>query len=123
MPKAASKSTRESGTFGQESFNTCVIATGTKIEGNFQSAENIRLDGEIVGDLSCEKKLVLGPSGRIQGNVNAREAVVMGVVTGDLDIKGSLHLDRTASVKGNVSAALLSIEEGASYNGTCEVKK
>jgi cytoskeletal protein CcmA (bactofilin family) len=96
---------------------------GTKIEGNFQSAENIRLDGEIIGDLSCEKKLVLGPSGRIKGNVTAREAVVMGVIAGDLDIKGSLHLDRSASVKGNVTAALLSIEEGASYQGTCEVKK
>ena len=28
----------------------CVIAKGTKIEGNFKSTENTRLDGEIVGE-------------------------------------------------------------------------
>ncbi len=123
MLKSSSKSSKESGTFGSESFNTCVIASGTKIEGNFQSTENIRLDGEIIGDLACEKKLVIGPSGKVNGNVSAREAVIMGAITGDLEVLDSILLDKTAAVIGNVSAASVGIEEGAKYQGRWTTKK
>ena len=123
MSKVPSKSSEETGTFGSEGFNTCVIATGTKIEGNFQSTENIRLDGEIIGDLSCEKKLVIGPAGCIVGNVKAREAVIMGTVTGDVEVIGSLVLDRTAVLTGNITSTTLGIEEGAKFDGTSVMKK
>ncbi|MFM8451041.1 MAG: polymer-forming cytoskeletal protein [Haliscomenobacter sp.] len=123
MSKTSSKTTKEGGTLGSEGFNTCVIASGTKIEGNFQSAENIRLDGEVIGDLTCEKKLVLGPGGKIHGNVSAREAVVMGTILGDLEVVSGLMLDKTAWVKGKVRAATVGIEEGAFYTGACATTK
>lgn len=128
MSSASTKPAKESslgssGSSGQEGFHSCVVALGTKIEGNFQSAENVRLDGVVVGDLFCDKKLVLGKDGRIEGNVKAKEAVIMGTIVGDIQILGLLHLDRSAVIKGNIQTAALSIEEGASFDGACKVGK
>lgn len=105
----------------QDGVNTTVISVGSKIEGNFQSTENIRFDGYLHGDLACERKLVVGKDGRVEGNVKAKEAVIMGSITGDLSISGLLHLEKSASVRGNIKAGVLSIEEGASYDGICKI--
>jgi cytoskeletal protein CcmA (bactofilin family) len=106
-----------------DSSGSCVISQGTKIEGNFQSSENVRLDGEVLGDFSCEKKLVIGRDGRVEGSIHAREAMIMGFVNGDIDVSGLLQLDKTAQVKGNIKAGSLAIEDGARFDGICGMKK
>lgn len=106
-----------------DGFSSCVIAQGTKIEGNFQSAENVRLDGVVVGDFSCDKKLVVGKDGRVEGHIRARDAMIMGFVSGDVEVSGLLQLDKTAIVSGNIIASHLAIEDGARFDGTCKMKK
>lgn len=99
---------------------TCAIAKGTKIEGNFQSAENIRLDGAVVGEVRCDKKLVMGEGSRLEGKVFANDAVIMGQVEGDLTVAGVLHLTASARVKGNITTRHLIVDEGAQYEGQCK---
>ena len=76
----------------KESGINCLISKGTKIEGKFRSAENLRLDGIIQGEVHCEKKLVMGKDSRIEGTIIAQEAVILGNIVGDLTIHGILHL-------------------------------
>ncbi len=99
--------------------NVCVIAEGTKIEGNFKSLEDVRLDGIIIGDLICDKKIVMGPNSRIEGNVSCSESVIRGKIEGQLTVKGTLHLLENAYVNGKIKAKKLIVEEGAAYNGEC----
>lgn len=106
-----------------EGFSSCVIAQGTKIEGNFQSGENVRLDGAVLGEFSCDKKLVVGKEGRIEGSIRARDAMIMGYVNGDVEVSGLLQLDKTALVTGKITAGNLSIEEGARFDGFCKMAK
>ena len=106
-----------------EGFSSCVIAQGTKIEGNFQSGENVRLDGTVVGEFSCDKKLVVGKDGKVEGSIRARDAMVMGFVSGDVEVSGLLQLDKTAVVTGNITAGSLSIEDGARFDGFCKMAK
>lgn len=106
-----------------DGFSSCVIAQGTKIEGNFQSGENVRLDGVVVGDFSCDKKLVVGKDGRIEGRIKARDAMIMGTVGGDIEVSGLLQLDKTAVVTGNIIASNLAIEDGARFDGVCKMGK
>lgn len=125
MPNSSSRSARESAAQGsitaQDGSNTTVISAGSKLDGNLFSSENVRFDGFIQGDLSCEKKLVVGKEGKVGGMVKAKEAVIMGQVTGDINVSGSLHLEKHAVVRGNILAGVLSIEDGAVYDGTCKV--
>lgn len=99
----------------------CVVAKGTRIEGDFSSTENIRLDGIVVGQLKCERRLVVGEAGRIEGKVTAAEAVVMGNIKGDVSVNGTLQLMGTARIEGDIQAKFLVVEEGAAYIGNCRV--
>ena len=99
----------------------CVVAAGTHIDGSFSSQESIRLDGSLKGDLTCDKKLVMGQGSRLEGSIKADEAVIMGLVTGELLISNTLYLQNSAVVQGNIKAKYLVVEEGAVFNGQCHV--
>lgn len=99
----------------------CVVSSGTRIEGDFSATENVRLDGSLKGTLKCDKRLVVGEKGQVEGQVMASEAVIMGTITGDVKISGSLQLRGTAKIYGDITAKHLVVEEGATYNGQCKV--
>ena len=99
----------------------CVLSKGTKIEGQFNSTESIRLDGIVTGNVYCEKKLVLGETGRVEGKIDAKDAVIMGHVVGELVVEEVLHLNSTANIEGDITAKRMTVEEGARYNGACKI--
>ena len=98
-----------------------MVAKGTKIEGLFRSTENVRIDGTLVGDVFCEKKLVLGQEGQIEGKLNSLDAVIMGHIKGEVKIDGILQLVSTAFIEGNIIARKMIVEEGARYSGECKI--
>jgi len=106
---------------GGDSAITTVIAKGTVIEGKFVCAENVRLDGAIHGEVKVEKRFVMGDSSFVQGNINARDAAIKGKIKGDVLVKEALHLMDTAVIEGNITAKTMVVEEGARYNGSCQI--
>jgi cytoskeletal protein CcmA (bactofilin family) len=125
QPKEAPVSKKSSSSNSRENSvpqgSTCVIAIGTVLEGNFSSTESIRIDGTVVGEVRCEKRLVVGKNGKIEGNVYAQEATIKGVVDGTLIVKKYLHMEGTANVSGSIQAGAMSVEEGALFNGDSQV--
>ncbi len=99
----------------------CVVAKGTKIEGQFRSVESVRMDGTLVGDVDCEKKLVLGESGTIDGHVKCADAVIMGHVKGEVHVTNMLHLVSSAFIEGNIVAKKIVVDEGARCHGECKI--
>ena len=119
--KTKPKSGSSSNVKNPASGANCVVAKGTKIDGNFHSTENLRLDGVITGEVNCDRKLVMGEKSQIEGKVSAAEAVVLGTIKGDIQVKGTLHLKNTARITGNISAKFMIVEEGAQFNGDCKI--
>ncbi len=102
-----------------ESGLTCVIAKGTVIEGKITTSENIRIDGKIIGELRCEKKLVMDAGGIVEGSIFATESTIKGKVEGKVTIQNTLHLLDSSFIKGDIKAKKLHVEEGAKYDGKC----
>ena len=100
---------------------TCVISVGTFIEGKFRAAENVRLDGTIKGEIKCDKRLVMGEQGKVEGNRATVDAVVLGKVEGELTASGTLTLKGSAFIKGTITAKFMVVEEGARYYGECNI--
>lgn len=100
---------------------TCNIVSGTVIEGKMTTSENIRLDGKIVGEVSCNKKMVMGETGSINGNLKAHNLFTKGKIVGDVNVGEVIHLMGDAFVKGNIHAKKLLVEEGAKYDGECKI--
>jgi cytoskeletal protein CcmA (bactofilin family) len=105
----------------KESLDTCVIAAGTTIEGKFASSENVRMDGKVKGEVKCALRLVMGETGRIEGIVHTKDAIIMGTIEGELVAEGSLHLKSTAVIRGTITAKNMTVDEGARYIGDCKI--
>ncbi|MEL6636454.1 MAG: polymer-forming cytoskeletal protein [Bacteroidota bacterium] len=99
--------------------STCIIAKGTVIEGKFKSVEDLRVDGTIIGDVSCQKRFVMGPTGKIVGTVDCAESNIEGKIEGEIRVSGRLHLHETGIIQGKIVAKKLVVDEGATYNGEC----
>ena len=100
---------------------TCLVGKGTTIEGNFNSTDSVRVDGTIRGDITCEKRLLIGASGWMEGTIIAQDAIIRGYVKGNLTVKGVLRLENTAKIDGYIVARAMEVEEGAQYEGECKV--
>lgn len=46
-----------------------MIGVGTTIEGSINSNENIRFDGNLIGNLNTKGKVFIGQSGRVSGEI------------------------------------------------------
>jgi cytoskeletal protein CcmA (bactofilin family) len=94
------------------------IAEGLKIKGEVQGTEDLRVDGEIEGRISLPGAVVvIGPKGRVAGDVQAREIVLEGSTRGNLAARERVRIAATGKLEGDVSAERVVIEEGARVAG------
>jgi cytoskeletal protein CcmA (bactofilin family) len=105
----------------KDSQDTCVVAPGTTIEGKFTAAENVRLDGTVKGEVKCAQRLVMGETGKVEGNIRTKDAIIMGTIEGELVADGTLHLKNTANIRGTITAKFMVVDEGARYFGDCKI--
>lgn len=101
--------------------NITIISAGTTITGNVQSNGDIRIDGTIQGNLEAKAKILIGASGHIEGNIDGKQADILGRVSGNIRVTDLLHLHGKAFVDGDIFAGKLQIEPSASFNGQCHM--
>ncbi|MCA0427679.1 MAG: polymer-forming cytoskeletal protein [Bacteroidetes bacterium] len=94
-----------------------ILNAGTTLSGNLSSEGDIRIDGQVKGNVTVKAKLVLGPSSRVEGNVVATNCDVSGTVLGNVQVAEILAIKSSASITGDLQCAKLIIEAGASFNG------
>jgi cytoskeletal protein CcmA (bactofilin family) len=99
------------------------IVAGTQIHGEIETKGDIRIDGNVVGTLKVEGKLVLGVSGKIEGEVKCKNAEIMGNIEGEVKVSELLSLKATSSIKGDIITNKISIEPGANISGTINMDK
>lgn len=97
------------------------ISSGTVIEGNIISSEDLQLDGTVKGDIRTTSRLILGPDSIVEGNIVAAEAEVSGRITGTVESKGLLAIRSTCVIEGDIVTKSLNVESGSSFNGRCQV--
>lgn len=98
------------------------ILSGTEITGDIVSDSNLLIEGEIIGNVSCSGKVMIGTSGKIKGNLVCVNAEIDGAMDGELTIENLLVLHSTARIKGDIQTMKLTIEEGAYFEGACVMK-
>lgn len=96
-----------------------LIAKGTQITGDLTSDGDLRVDGEITGNLDTKGRLVIGASGKIEGEIRCKSSEIAGTHKGRLFVAELLSLKASSSVTGDIVTGKLSIEPGAYFSGTC----
>jgi cytoskeletal protein CcmA (bactofilin family) len=101
--------------------NETIIANGVKVEGDFTSPGNVRIEGVVIGSVKAEGDLAVTETATIEANVAAANAVVAGEIKGDVAAAEKLDLLATAKIRGNISCRTLAVEAGAVISGNCQV--
>jgi len=98
-----------------------MIGVGTTIEGNISSSENIRFDGNLIGNLNTKGKVFVGQSGKITGEIRCKNCEVEGVVDGRVIVEELLSLRAVSKLYGEIKTGKLAIEPGATFTGKCDM--
>ncbi len=116
---AKPRSTSSNNATGGHSLNS--INQGTTIEGTIRAKSDIRVDGTIKGNLICEAKVIVGPTGFVEGEITCENAVMEGKFEGILRVKELLNVRETAQVNGDVSIGKLIVQPGGVFNVSCNM--
>ena len=98
-----------------------VISVGSSLEGFVVSHTDVRVDGQVKGDVSSAKRVEIAESGSVQGNVEAREVIVAGSVVGSIRCREKVEIAATGTVDGDVSSRRLVVVEGGVLNGGSKI--
>lgn len=97
------------------------IATGTKISGDIDTNGDIRIDGELTGSITSTGKVVIGETGKIDGEIKCQNANISGTVIGQLSVDELLSLQASARIHGDIKTGKMSVEPGANFTGSCDM--
>jgi len=100
-----------------------LISIGTDITGDVRSTGDIRIDGSLTGNLNTKGKVVIGPTGKINGEVICKNSEVSGIVEGKITVNQLLILKASSKILGDIATSKLSIEPGAIFSGNCKMSE
>lgn len=94
-----------------------ILSSGVKIEGKLYSEGNVRVDGQILGELMVNGNLTLGDKCEVKGDIKAKNITISGLVEGTIHASEKLILETSSNLKGDLYAKILVVEEGAKFDG------
>ncbi|UMM05090.1 polymer-forming cytoskeletal protein [Vibrio campbellii] len=103
------------GTTSGSSAST-LVAKGCSVSGELKVESDIQVDGIIEGQLHVEGALVVAESGRVKGDIYAKQLIVNGLLDGNCHAE---HIQVLAKgrVSGKIWSNNLSIEPGGKFFG------
>ncbi|MDD4107765.1 MAG: polymer-forming cytoskeletal protein [Prolixibacteraceae bacterium] len=99
-----------------------IISESTLIKGDIVCDGDLRIDGEHIGNIEAKGRLVLGPSGKLEGEINCNNIEVSGYIKGKLYVRELLTMKASARIYGDIIAGKLSVEPGSLFTGTCSME-
>ncbi len=106
---------------GANSMTINSLVKGTHVEGSVSSESDIRVDGTIKGTLNCKAKVIIGVTGSIEGEIKCQNAVVEGRFKGNIHVSELLMIRETAEIIGDIYTSKLTVNSGASFNGSIKM--
>jgi cytoskeletal protein CcmA (bactofilin family) len=65
----------------------------------------------------------VGPHGKLQAGVKAREIVVLGSVHGNVEASDKIDIRKDARLVGDIKTARIVIEDGAYFKGSIDIAR
>jgi cytoskeletal protein CcmA (bactofilin family) len=97
------------------------VGKGVGFKGAITYEGTVRIDGRVDGEIETNGTLIVGEEAVITARVSAGTVVSKGKITGDVVAKERVKLMAPAMLSGSVKAPVFSIEEGVTFDGTCEM--
>ncbi len=96
-----------------EPSTTSFFAPGFRMNGDIDSNNDVRVEGIIQGNLTTTKRIIIGKTGQVIGNVKGSQVSIMGEVVGEVIATDITVIGETGVVHGTVLTNKIKIESGA----------
>ena len=107
----------------QNSSLGTILAPEIDITGDINVSGNIIVFGKVTGDIVSTGIVNTAKGSRVTGNIKAKSTNISGEVTGNIEVEKKVVLGTTCTLSGNIEAAIITIEEGAKFDGLCSMLK
>jgi cytoskeletal protein CcmA (bactofilin family) len=98
-----------------------LIAADIIINGSLSTEKSLRIDGKLKGNIDKAAGVIIGEAAVIEGDINASAVLVGGVVKGNITAAEGIEILPNAKVTGNIKTNILSISEGAVFEGASSI--
>ena len=98
-----------------------ILGPEIEIKGNLKVKGNLIVYGKVYGNIESKGNVNTAPKSFIKGNVVANSGNINGTVEGNLDIDKKVILGKTSSLTGDLKATIVTIQEGAQFDGVCKM--
>ena len=97
------------------------IIEDVEIEGTLNTHDNVRIGGNLKGQIKSSGVVWISKGAKIDGSINANGLIVEGYVHGNVQCTGKAELRPGARIKGDIVCAGLSVSRGCALEGKIEM--
>ena len=104
-----------------DSKSSSILGPELEIHGDVKVSGSLLIYGKVFGNIQSTGAVQTANGSVVNGNIAAKEAAISGKVDGDLEIEKKVTLGDSSHLTGNLQASILTIEEGAKFDGVCSM--
>ena len=105
------------------SKTSSILGPELEIHGDVKVSGSLFIYGKVFGNIQSSGAVQTANGSVVNGNISAKDIAIGGKVDGDLDVEKKVTLGDTSFLTGNLKASILTIEEGAKFDGVCSMAK
>lgn len=98
-----------------------ILAQGVEFQGELSFSHGLRVDGVVRGKVRSEACLMVGPTGKVEAEVDIQRAMINGEFRGILRAVERVEIHKEGRVYGDLYTPCLIIEAGAVFDGKCNM--
>ena len=98
-----------------------MIGPGTTVRGDLTGDDAVEIRGLLEGDCRTSAHCVVGEGARVTGSIEATGIVVAGAVEARVLAADKVEIRASARVKASVTARVITIADGAFYEGNVQM--
>ena len=95
--------------------------SGTELLGELRFKDTFRVDGRIKGKIVSDNTLIVGETGHVEAEIDCAVVSIRGTVKGHVHGRERIELLAGAKVEATLVSPRLVIEEGAFFQGNCDM--
>jgi cytoskeletal protein CcmA (bactofilin family) len=108
-------------TRGEGSTLNGFIDRGSHVRGDLAFEETFRIDGRFEGKIRSGTELILGDTADVTAEIDVGRLSVNGTLKGSVHATERVELLSGSRVFGDIITPVLRIEEGAHFEGSCQM--
>ena len=106
---------------GVSGGRSSIIGKTLSITGEIISNEEVIIEGKIDGKINAKNRVIVGKTGMVNADIDARELVVEGRVNGNVKLTQRIEIVPEGVLRGNINSSKVVLAEGSIFKGKIDM--